>query len=243
MGRVVGISIFELLLEALMPSLSATRASGLKRIQLARVSFLPMMKNRSNNVSIEISNHTKTRAVETLVLTEFKNSPFASSDCMVGERLTLLSSRQPLHFQPRDRGGVWVFGEDMLGNDKPGWIAYNKSRDTNLQVTAQKYLEESEIVFDFVSRRNILKIGVLQSRDSRMGTLACCVDCKKFDPTHSFDTHWGFETSVDCLHSITFATVSQVPNLSDIQSEKVSRFLRCRVTFGTKVKITSIVSC
>ena len=77
-----------------------------------------------------------------------------------------------------------------------------------------------------------------------MGTLACCVDCTKFDPTHSFWHTLGIWNQ--CKFSSRLYLLQFHRHLVYLlyrQSEKVSRFLRCRVTFGTKVKITSIVSC
>ena len=252
MGQVVGIGLFELLLQALLElqeseSLSPVLPLEEHRLQQARLALWPMLKEVSNiNASALAARKARRQQVESLVLSEFHSSPFVSSNCLIEERLTLLSGSQPKYFKPKKQGSIWSFGEDIFGNDKHGWIAYNESTVYDKSISTEPYYDdESEITFGFKSKRNILKVGVLHSYDSRMGTLACCVDCDKFVPSLEIDTHWSKTKSVECLHSFKFAETS-IPmrrlNMTDHNGLEF-RQLKCRVSHSDKVKLLTIISC
>mmetsp|Transcript_18945 Transcript_18945/g.31645 ORF Transcript_18945/g.31645 Transcript_18945/m.31645 type:complete len:679 (+) Transcript_18945:151-2187(+) len=265
MGQVVGIALYELLLEALQatpPSLqlplsetpaishNATSSPSATKIVQTKEIFRPMLENipllHDRN---DTSNEPSREEVEQLVRYEFRNSPFASSNCVREERLTFLTISKPESFVPHSYGSVWTFGEDVIGNDKLGWIAYNFTdpHAEKLRQVESKFQEESEIVFGFSSIRNILKVGVLKSFRSGMGELACCVDCEVFLPSHVIDTHWAKPNSVDCLVNIPYDLL-MLHNTSNVavappSQVKRERFLRCRASYGKKVKISSVVSC
>jgi hypothetical protein len=104
--------------------------------------------------------------------------------------------------------------------------------------------EESEMLVKVLTRRNVLKLGLLKSFSARMGELACCVDCEVFRPQYRMDTRWSSRLvplSVETLVRVPFASL--LSPASSPSPPVVQRLLRCRASRGGKVKVTSIVSC
>jgi hypothetical protein len=106
--------------------------------------------------------------------------------------------------------------------------------------------KQSEIVFKVKTRRNVLKVGVLKSYTSNMGTLACCVDCAEFKPGDIVNTRWTHLVSMESLQLIHFAPILPPDDMTRNDTTRPpiqERLLRCRVTRGLKVKLTSVISC
>jgi len=178
-------------------------------------------------------------------------------------------------FKPIAHGTHWVFGEDVPGRDKYGWIAHNKSsggvlkqeeekqsrdketgNDNNVKHMIHRVRDrengmldktltdkQSEIIFRIKTRRNVLKVGVLKSYTRNMGTLACCVDCTVFKPTNKIITRWRHPVSMESLQLIKFTDILAPGPINQSTAAVRNRLLRCRVTRGQKVKLTSILSC
>lgn len=151
------------------------------------------------------------------------------------------------------RHGVdWAYLEDVPG--KPGWICDNSSEGivlNGLGSEPEKRLLKTRGVESLSPRsisfrvkllriQPILKVTLLMSYDSRMGTLKCCVNTYGPQYCHSIDTHWSDHASqfmtVD-MPFPDFPSFAGVPEKSFLKEDLI-----CIADRG-KVKVIGMQSC
>ena len=236
MGKVVAFSTFELMIDALKEATNLTLTQQLAWRELDSGSLSQTSEYHSHEQEWEsytTESISKQRVADMLT----NRDGIDDTDCEICERLTVMSAAFGNKFMPLSHGKAWIFGKDVEENEKYGWIANNKSLATKTYISDK----ESEILFRIVTRRNVLKVTVLKSYSSKMGTLYCCVDCPTFKRDHVINTRWNQKASMESAHLIKFANVTGPNNAPD--DPTVERLVRCRASPGKKVKIISILSC
>ena len=125
MGKVVAFSLYTLFLEAMSVTDDTFRAiKELFESDILRVSQTAnkLEKSWAAYISKVVSENTVERLVSS-------RNDIDEADCDIHERQTVLTAATE-GFIPVSHGKNWIFGEDVRGNDKPGWVANNISIDT-----------------------------------------------------------------------------------------------------------------
>ena len=266
MGKVVAFAIYELLLDALKNVTSSVHFNETQALRDMLNTSVPFAATHLGEWESFVAQGALEHKVEKLVTSR---DGMDESDCDMEERLTVLSAAGGSKFYPDFHGTQWSFGEDIKGNGKYGWIANNRSSFQNeavaiahkkgsfysslrklkqfyndmLKMTPKKLNIDmnTEIIFKFTTKRNVLRISVLKSYAPYMGTMGCCVDCLSFTADHIITTKWNHEASVESSQVIPFINITSPDNALNCPARE--KLLRCRALDRNKVKIMSIVSC